>query len=337
VDPETVLNDFFRTLELKMEKVPKLKDKLEMQYLRDLKNDHGVLKADHEDLIEGQDEIKDLITDFKIEELIEKNKDDPASLMAILKKIQKPLNTDPLYATKLSVDESGVSVSYHSRSQEALEKAPLRVTFKKKPEEKNGKIITFEDELKEAKKTRTPITFDTDRIIDFSVFKGDKTIIPVDSKEKLDSLTIIPEPFPKPRPVKIFIPDTHVDFDYVRLGAIESDGTKIKLSSTDKNLPYKFEFSLDRETKKGQFNFEADYQTANVSQAFNCERFLRELKQKKEIAVKDLETDKIGFKAVIDDLPIVLEDDVYYESLKDLSYIQEKAMKMIPCPRELSN
>jgi hypothetical protein len=61
------------------------------------------------------------------------------------------------------------------------------------------------------------------------------------------------------------------------------------------------------------------------------------LKQKKEIAVKDLETDKIGFKAVIDDLPIVLEDDVYYEALEDLSYIQEKAMKMIPCPTELSN
>ena len=330
LDPETVLNDFFRTLELKMEKVPELKEKLEMQYLRDLKTDHGVLKADHA-------ELKDLITDFKIEELIEKNKDNPASLMAILKKIQKPLNTDPFYTIKASVGESGVSVSYHPRSQEALKKAPLCVTLKIKPEEKNGEIITFGDRLKEAQKTRTPITFDKDRFIDFSVFKGDKKIIPVDSKEKLDSLTIIPEPFPKPRPVKMFIPDTNVGFDYVLLGAIESDETKIKLSSTDKNLPYKFEFSLDLETKKGQFNFEADYQTANVSQAFNCERFLRELKQKKEIAVKDLETDKIGFKAVIDDLPIVLEDDVYYESLKDLSYIQEKAMKIIPCPTELSN
>ena len=131
IDPETVLNDFFRTLELKMEKVPELKEKLEMQYLRGLKNDHEVLKADHA-------ELKDLITDFKIEELIEKNKDDPASLMAILKKIQKPLNTDPLYATKWSVDESGVSVSYHPRSQEALEKAPLHGTLKIKTQEKNG-------------------------------------------------------------------------------------------------------------------------------------------------------------------------------------------------------
>jgi hypothetical protein len=337
VDPETVLNDFFRTLELKMEKVPELKEKLEKQYLRDLKNDHGVLKADHEDLIEGQDEIKDLITDFKIEELIEKNKDDPASLMAILKKIQKPLNTDLLYATKLSVDESGLSVSYHPRSQEALEKATLHGTLKIKPQEENGKIITFGDMLKEAQKTRTPMTFDKDSIIEFSVFKGDKPIIPVNSKEKLDSLTITPEPFPKPRPVKIFIPDTHVGFDYALLGVIESDGTKIKLSSVDKNRPPKFTFSLDLETKKGQFNFEVNYQTANVSQAFNCERFLRELKQKKEIAVKYLETDKIGFKAVIGDLPIELEDDVYYESLKDLSYIQEKAMKIIPCPTELSN
>jgi hypothetical protein len=252
MDPD-ILNDFFRILELKMEKVPKLKEKLEMQYLRGLKNDHGVLKADHAELKDSIAELKDSITDFQIEELIEKNRDDPLSLMALLKKFQKHLNTDPLYATKLSVDESRVSVSQHPRSQEALKKAPLRVTFKKKPEEKNGKIIPFGDMLKEAQKTRTPITFDTDRIIDFSVFKGDKTIIPVDSKEKLDSLTIIPEPFPKPRPVKIFIPDTHVDFDYVRLGAIESDGTKIKLSSTDKNLPYKFEFSLDLETKKGQF------------------------------------------------------------------------------------
>jgi hypothetical protein len=74
-----------------------------------------------------------------------------------------------------------------------------------------------------------------------------------------------------------------------------------------------------------------------VSQAFNCERFLRELKQKKEIAVKDLETDKISFRAAINDLPMELGDDVYYESLKDLSYIQEKAMKIIPCPTELSN
>jgi len=36
-------------------------------------------------------------------------------------------------------------------------------------------------------------------------------------------------------------------------------------------------------------------------------------------------------------LPIELEDDVYYETLKDLSYIQEKTMKRIPCPTELSN
>ena len=333
INPEAVLNDFFRTLELKMEKVPELKEKLEMQYLRDLKNGQRVL-------IESQDKIKDLIVDcidFKIEEVIKKKKDDPSSLMAILKKIQKSLNTDPLYATKLGVDESSVSVSYHPRSQEALEKVPLHGTLKIKPQEKNGKIITFGDMLKEAQKTRTPITFDKDRIIDFSVFKGDKQIIPVDSKEKLDSLTIIPEPLPKPRPVKIFIPDTNVSFDYVLLGAIESDGTKIKLSSTDKNLPYKFEFSLDMETKKGQFNFEVNYQTANVGHAFNCERFLRELEQKKEIAAKDLETDKIGFKAVVGDLPIELEDDVYYEALKDLSYIQEKTMKMLPCPTELSN
>jgi hypothetical protein len=145
------------------------------------------------------------------------------------------LNTDPLYATKLSVDESGVSVSYHPRSQKALEKAPLHVNLKIKPQEKNGKIITFEDMLKEAQKTSTPITFDKDSIIDFSVFKGDIPIIPVNSKEKRDSLTITPEPFPKPRPVKIFIPDTNVGFDYVLLGPIALDGTNIKLSSVDKN------------------------------------------------------------------------------------------------------
>ena len=336
VDPETVLNDFFRTLELKMEKVPELKEKLEMQYLRELKNDHGVLKANHEELIEGQDEIKDLITNFKIEKAIEKNKDDPSYLMAFLKKIRKSLNTDPFYTPKVSFDDSCVSVSYHPRSQEALEKAPLHGTLKIKPQEKNGKSITFDDMLKDAQKTRTPITFDKDSIIDFSMFKGDIPIIPGGSKEKLESLTITPEPFPKPRPVKLFIPDTNVGFDYVLLGAIESNGTKIKCSSTDKNLPYKFTFSLDLETKKGQFNFEVNYQTANVSQAFNCERFLRELKKKKEIAVKDLKTDKIGFHAVIGDLQIELEDDVYYEALKDLSYIQEKTMK-IPCPTELSN
>ena len=74
-----------------------------------------------------------------------------------------------------------------------------------------------------------------------------------------------------------------------------------------------------------------------MSQAFNCEKFLRELKQINEIAVKDLETDKILFRAVVGDLPIELEDEVYYETLKDLSYIQEKTMKTISCPTELSN
>jgi hypothetical protein len=321
VSAETVLNDFFRILELKMERVPELKEKLEMEYLRELKNGQRVLKEDHA-------ELKDLITDFKIEDLIEKNKDDIPSLMAVLKKVQKPLNTDPLYATKLSVDESSVSVSWHPRSQEALEKAPLHGTLK---------VKTSEDMLKKMWKTRTPITFDEDSIIDFSVFKGDIPIIPGGSKEKLDSLTIIPEPFPKPRPVKIFIPNTNVGFDYALLGAIESDGTKIKLSSVDKNRPHKFNFSLDLETKQGQFNFEVNYQTADVSQAFNSEKFLRVLKQKEEIAVKDLETDKILFRAVIGDLSIELVDDVYYETLKDLSYIQEKTMKMISCPTELSN
>ena len=59
------------------------------------------------------------------------------------------------------------------------------------------------------------------------------------------------------------------------------------------------------------------------------------MKQKKEIAVKDLETDKIFFQGGID-LSIDLEDDAYYEPLKDLSYIQEKTMKIIPCPTKLS-
>ena len=330
VDPETVLNDFFRTLERKMESVPELKEKLEMQYLRDLKNGQRFL-------IEGQDKIIDSIRDFKIEKLIENNKDDPISLMKVLKKIQKPLNTDPLYATKLSVDESSVSVSLYPRSQEALEKAPLHGTVKIKQQKKNGKIITFEDRLKEAQKTRIPITFNKDSIIDFSVFKGDIPIILGGSKGKLNYLTIIPEPFPKPRPVKIYIPNTNVGFDYALLGAIESDGTKIKLSSVDKNRPHKFNFSFDLETKQGQFNFEINYQTADVSQAFNCEKFLRELKQIKEIAVKDLETDKTFFQVVVGDLPIELEDEVYYETLKDLSYIQEKTMKTISCPIELSN
>ena len=324
VDPETVLNDFFRTLERKMEEVPELKEKLEMEYLSDLKSDHVGLKSDH-------DEIKNLLVDcidFKIEDLIEKNRDDPSSLMAILKKIQKPLNADPHYDTELSVGESHVSVSYRPRSQEALENIPLHG---------NLKVKTSEDMLKKMWKTRTPLTFDKDSIIDFSVFKGDISIMPGGSKEKLDSLTIIPEPFPKPRPVKIFIPNTHVGFDHVLLGTIEFDGTKIKLSSVDKNRPHKFNFSLDLETKQGQFNFEVNYQTADVSQAFNSEKFLRVLKQKEEIAVKDLEADQILFRAVVGDLPIELEDDVYYETLKDLSYIQEKTMKRIPCPTELSN
>ena len=321
VSAEIVLNDFFRILELKMERVPELKDKLEMRYLRDL-------KSGQRDIIELQDKTIDLITDFKIEDLIENNKDDIHSLMAVLKKIQKPLNTDPLYATKLSVDKSSVSVSLYPRSQEALEKAPLHGTLK---------VKTSEDMLKKMWETRTPITFDKDSIIDFSVFKGDISIMPGGSNEKLDSLTIIPKPFPKPRPVKIFIPNTNVGFDYALLGVIESDGTKIKLSSVDKNRPPMFNFSLDLETKQGRFNFEINYQTADVSQAFNSEKFLRVLKQKEEIAVKDLETDKILFRAVIDDLAIELEDGVYYETLKDLSYIQEKTMKMIPCPTELSN
>lgn len=318
---EIVLNEFFRILELKMERVPELKDKLEMQYLRDL-------KSGQRDIIERQDKTIDLITDFKIEELIKKNKDDPSSLIVTLKKIQKPLNTDPLYATELSVGESSVSVSRHPRSQEALEKAPVHGTLK---------VKTPEDMLKKMWKTRTPITFDKDHIIDFTVFEGDKTIIPGGSKEKLNSLTIIPEPFPEPRPVKIFIPDTNVGFDYNLLGVIELDGTKIKLSSVDKNSSHKFEFSLDLETRKGLFKFEINYQTADVSQAFNFEKFLRVLRQKEEIAVKDLETDKILFGGFIGDLPIELGDDVYYETLKDLSYIQEKTMKMIPCPTELSN
>lgn len=321
VSAETALNNFFRILELKMERVPGLKEKLEMEYLRDLKNGQRAI-------IERQDKAIDLITDFKIEELIEKNKDDPSSLMVTLKKVQKSLNTDPHYATELSVGESRVSVSYHPRSQEALEKIPLHG---------NLKVKTSEDMLKKMWKTRTPITFDRDSIIDFSVSKGDIPIIPGGSKEKTDSLTIIPEPFPKPRPVKIFIPNTHVGFDYALLGAIESDGTKIKLSSVDKNRPYKFEFSLDLETRKGLFKFEINYQTADVRQAFNSEKFLRVLKQKEEIAVKDLETDGILFRAVVGDLPIELGDDVYYETLKDLSYIQEKTMKMIPCPTELMN
>lgn len=238
-----------------------------------------------------------------------------ASLPLVLKGLAEGLDDGP-------IKDPEISISFKSRT-------PPKggIKFTTITETPKGES-TFMDKLKEASRTLKPFTIEAPQLKDFII--DGRSVIPKDiGKAKL---TVIPKP--SFLPVRIIVPGTNVAFDEILLRRIKTEGTMDYLSTEDRNLPFIFEFALDRKQSGGNFKFKFEPSHADVKQFFQFEEFIRTLNIQKELRIVK---PKENITIVAFHLDESLEQsDVWYDLISKLVYIQEKTKYTIPAPTEIT-
>jgi len=196
-------------------------------------------------------------------------------------------------------------------------------------------------------KTGVPIVFTGDRISNFElkkdgevieieeIFKmegtkirGAKNIDEISKIKdlKLAGIKIIPG---RIIPFKLRIKDTDCGFDNLLFR-----GKKIrdilKISTEERNFPYKFEFDINNKNPDGDFKLNLD-SNANLKQMYNWEKFIKTLKEKTTINLINPENEKLIFS--FDVVKINAGDEARYEFLKKLIKIQEVTHHTIELPK----
>lgn len=204
------------------------------------------------------------------------------------------------------------------------------IRFTVKTETRKGQP-TFIDKLMESEKTLIPFTIQAPELKEL-IIEG-KSIFPKDSDRKLNAqLTIKPE-----APIKqarITIPKTNIAFDNMMFKRIKTEGTRHHISTEDRNLPFVFNFILDREIKKGGFNFEFDSSKANVKQALQFEEFIDALNKHKRINLINPENNEVIVEMYTHEE--LERNKEWHNIFSKLSYIQEKTNHTIPCPQGIT-
>ncbi len=145
------------------------------------------------------------------------------------------------------------------------------------------------------------------------------------------ALTVIPQPV---RPVRITVPETDVAFDNIFLRLIKTEGTKDYLSTEERNLPFVFNFIIDKKNDAHKFNFEFKSARGNVKQAYQFEELVRALNMHKNISIVEPEENKpiLGFRI----RKSLKQSEDWYYLLSKLAYIQDKTNHIIPVPTQIT-
>jgi len=237
------------------------------------------------------------------------------SVPLVLKGLAEGLDDSP-------IKDPEISISFKSRTppKDGIKFTTITETPKGEP--------TFLDKLKEAGRTLKPFTIETPQLKDLII--DGKSVFSKDIGKA--ELTVIPKP--SLLPVRIIIPGTDAAFDEILFRHIKTEGTIDYLLTEDRNLPFIFEFALDRKQKVGNYKFKFDPSHADVKQSFQFEEFVSALNLHKELRiVGPKENITIGVFHLHESLE---QSDAWYNLISKLAYIQEKTKHTIPAPMEIT-
>jgi hypothetical protein len=187
----------------------------------------------------------------------------------------------------------------------------------------------FLDKLKEAGKTLKPFTIESPQLKDFAI-EG-KPVFPMDKGKAVLTIT----PTPSLRPVRLLIPRTDMSFDNILLRLVKTEGTTDYLSTEERNLPFIFNFMIDRSNEKtNKFDFEFKNVNADVTQALKFEDLIRAINAQKEIMIvkPDDNAPLLGFQV---NEGLKQSEDWHY-LLSKLAYIQKKTNQRISVPNKIT-
>lgn len=207
--------------------------------------------------------------------------------------------------------------------------APLKggIKFSAMTETPSGEP-TFLDKLEKAKRTLKPFAIETPQLKDLII--DGKSVFPKDmAKAKL-----VVTPTPSFLPVRIIVVGTKVAFDNILLRRVKTKGKVDYISTEKRNLPFVFNFNLDRKQKSGSFSFRFEPLHADVKQALQFEEFIRDLNIHKELRIVEPKENKVILGFLL--RRSLKQPSDWHNLVSKLAYIQEKTKHTIPAPTTMT-
>lgn len=333
--PEELLKDFFSLMEIKLTEHPKLKNQLIIKYFKILRQECNSIRENTEMIIENQELMSNILSQITVAGKTLK-REDYANNMAFFTEISKILNEDPLYFHELNIKGDEITYSIIPKSVDAQRLEPIHGSFSFVLGNKDGKIITLEDMLKESERTGEPIIIDSSSIRSVSIYKGNKPPIPEGGDLGHIELRLIPFELP----VSVFTPGSFIRYDII-LRAEEKGPTSLVLSNYFSESPIKFRFTFNLETgnkikNNGKFNITCKTGKMDVTQAYKFNKFIRDTQESGVLGLKETKSDKIIFSSHINSADINIASQDQFDLINKLSFIQEITGIKIHLPSEIT-
>lgn len=247
---------------------------------------------------------------------------------ALKKALLQKVGVSEHYIPTVTLTPNSMSVAYKAKSKEDLEKAPVR-----------AKISVFakaREKLEKALKGWESVEFDETELADVELFIGENLVLP---KETGDKMKVVISPSASTeKPMRIFIPETDIGFDYVFMSLEKVDADVIYFKARTKDEVYNFRLGYPiKNIGNGSFTLGINADKADVCQFVKYENFLKSLSDRQEIAIKSLELDKVIFKAAqINIGKEILLSQEEFNLYEDLCFIQQKTSVEIKMPKQIT-
>lgn len=263
-----------------------------------------------------------------MDEVISALHKNPLETIDPLSKVKRVLdNHHPYYRFVPNFSREGKpSISIVAKTQDAMEKCPIKGTMSFKLPEKYQHFSSMDDLLRYSYQNQEPIILD--EVSRFETFMGDQPLEKVDSSNNSKiSIKLLPQSFPEPRPVRISIVKTEHAYNYILLQVIKIDGTVICFSNEkQQDALVTFFLTLDVTTKKGSYDF-----SFNEGIHITAKKILKKLEFQlaicsgKTIQITDIKMDKVIFEGS-SDTNIELCDSIRenLDFYKKIVFIEEK-------------
>ena len=187
---------------------------------------------------------------------------------------------------------------------------------------------TFLDKLREATKTHEPFSIEFPELKDLLI-EG-KSIFPKDVTKA--NLTV--HAVPCFSPPKLVIPNSLISFDDIQLRLIKTEGSIDYLSTEDRNLPYIFNFTLNKENHDGTFDFHFDPSQADVIQDLHFQEFIEALNTQKTIRIVEPKENQTLLE--MHTSKSLDQSSDWFDLIRKLALIQQKTNHRIPVPPKIT-
>lgn len=339
--PVDKLKEIKKTHELKFEEKQYEihEDKFEKIYEQILKNLDEIneklnllpeIKSDTNTIKDQNNQILDLLINERLENSFDLKKHSADVVVSRFSQALKKINqTSDGYNINMSVSNDKTSIEIIDKNFDKMDKDGM--LFQTKLKLTKQKSESLNNLLKNSKDGK--IKFDASEIEQIVITKDDKPVYIVNGLTSAE--LAIKNEKPKPRMVKILIPNESGEYENVSLHGEKINEQVVFLSNKDQTYyPITIEFEIDRKTNQGKFHISTEGKSHDLVDEYEYLKFINKLYKRNKLHVVDQESNKILL-----DMDIHIDQekkfDAYEELLHKLLVIQKKTNVVFPWPQEI--